>query len=114
MVALDDLVRLVELLLADERPGVHTYIAADGQAYSSRRIYDLLRQIEGRAVGHEWLPLSLWRLGCTLRDWLGSAHEATYDKLFGVELYSNATATSQLDWQPQLTLERALGGGGAS
>lgn len=105
MVALDD---LVELLCKVERYAgerVQTWIVADGQVYTTRYIYDQLRLAQGKGTGPAWLPLSGWRLAATLLDRLtGATPGATFDKLFGTELYSNAALVAATGWRPRYQL----------
>jgi nucleoside-diphosphate-sugar epimerase len=105
MVALDD---LVELLCKVERYAgerVQTWIVADGQVYTTRYIYDQLRLAQGKGTGLAWLPPSGWRLAATLLDRLtGAAPGATFDKLFGTELYSSAALVAATGWRPRYQL----------
>ncbi|MFV8817107.1 NAD-dependent epimerase/dehydratase family protein [Haliea sp. E17] len=114
MVALADLVELMLLAEREARPGVHTLIAADGESYSTRRIYDALRMAAGKARAHSWLPQWAWRGGAGLVDILRPGPEPTWQKLFGTELYSNQRARQQLGWVPQQTFEAMLAAGGAA
>lgn len=105
MVALDDLVDLL-CLLADRGPGgVHTWIVTDGETYTTRYIYDQMRRAAGKGRGIGWLPLPLWRLLASLWDVLQrNRGEATFDKLFGAERYSNAALLAATGWHPRRTL----------
>ena len=105
MVALPDLVELLCLLSLDAPPGVHTWIVTDGMDYSTRQVYDLLREAAGRGRGIGWLPRWGWRLGAMLRD-RGHRHpgESTWDKLFGWERYSNSALLAATDWRPRHSL----------
>ncbi len=111
MIAREDLVALLLWVADHPLHGVHTWIACDGQRYSSRYLHDLLRRAGGRRVGTAWLPAWGWRFAAGLLDRL-RAHpgEPTWDKLFGTELYSNRAVLAATGWRPALTLEASLDG----
>jgi UDP-glucose 4-epimerase len=107
MIALADLVELLSFI-AQHPPvaGVHTWIACGPDSYTSQAIYDLLRAARGMGRGSNWLPRWAWHLGARLLDFaLGQREESTYEKLFGTELYSNATVLAATQWRPHTTLE---------
>lgn len=110
MIALADLVDLLCLAATVPCAGVITWIACDGHRYSTRRIYDLLRQQAGKGPGVAWCPRWLWRLAAACHDILFPSAESIWDKLFATELYSNAAVCRALDWAPRLTLEAVLAG----
>ncbi len=118
MIALQDLVDLICHLALNPPSGVHTWIACGEPAYSTRAIYDLLREANGQRRGVGWMPLWAWRSGAWLQDQLaGATTERTFDKLFGTELYSCAAVQVATGWQPRVALEDvvdALVGGLAS
>lgn len=102
MVALCDLVDLLCMAAAAARPGVQTWIATDGQRYSTRFIYDQLRLAAGKGVGPAWLPLAGWRLAAALLDVRAAGRgESTFDKLFATELYSNRAVLAATGWRPR-------------
>lgn len=105
MIGIDDLCRLILLLAGDEVPGVRTYIATDGEVYSTRRIYDALRSAGGMGQGVAWWPRWVWRVGCWLMDAGSSDLESTWQRLFGWECFSNQAAHADFGWQPQQTFE---------
>jgi nucleoside-diphosphate-sugar epimerase len=111
MIALEDLVELLYVIA--RRPplsGVHTWIACGVDSYSTRAIYDLLREASGKGRGIGWLPRWAWRVGAGLLDLAsGRRVESTYDKLFGTELYSNAAVLAHTAWQPRIRLEDVIG-----
>mgnify|MGYP001609309534 CR=1 FL=1 len=110
MVAVDDLVDLLCLLADDPPRGVNTWIVSDGETYSTRRLYDLLRQALGRGRGRAWLPRWAWWLAARALDGLGRHPAgATYDRLFGFECYSNAAVVRATGWQPRTSLEEQVG-----
>lgn len=108
MIGKDDLVDLMLALPLQAPQGVSTFIATDGQVYSTRRIYDALRQARGKGVGLSWWPQWVWQLGCALLDVFRSTDESSWGKLFGTELYSNAAVLASGQWRPCRTLEDYL------
>lgn len=110
MVSLDDLVALLCTLSCESRPGVRTFIATDGQHYSTRYVYEQLRLAVGKGTGVAWLPAFMWRLAAALLDLRrGGQGETTFEKLFGTELYSNAAALAGTSWRPQQQLKDLAG-----
>ena len=109
MLALQDLVDLL-CRVADVAPsGVHTWIACDDRPYSTRGIYDLLREAGGKGSGFSWLPLWAWWLGAALLDLPRAGRgDSTFDKLFGTEIYSNAAVRAATHWQPRGRLDEAV------
>jgi nucleoside-diphosphate-sugar epimerase len=106
MVALADLVDLLCIAAEEAKPGVQTWIATDGQRYTTRFIYDQMRLAAGMGVGRAWLPTAAWRLAAALLDLRGSRQgESTFDKLFGTELYSNRAVQAATRWRPRTRLQ---------
>jgi nucleoside-diphosphate-sugar epimerase len=106
MVALPDLVDLLCLLSIRHPPGSSTWIVTDGDDYSAREVYDILRSAAGKSRGVAWLPRWGWRLGTRLLDGISlGTGESTWDKLFGTERYSNSALLAATDWRPRHTLQ---------
>lgn len=115
MIALSDLVELLCVIAQRPPLGVHTWIASGPQAYSTREIYDLFRESQGKGPGVAWLPKSVWQWGAGLLDALARRDRgATYDKLFGTELYTNAAVIQATAWRPVTTFADTLGDIGAA
>ena len=101
MIALQDLVALMCDVAQHPPTGVKTWIVCDDDGYSTRYLYDLLRTADGRGRGLAWLPRWAWRLAANLLDQLGGrSGEATFDKLFGTELYDNSAVSMAMNWHP--------------
>jgi UDP-glucose 4-epimerase len=111
MIALDDLVDLLCVIARRPPPsGVHTWIACGIESYSTQAIYDLLREASGKRRGFAWLPLWAWRVGAKLLDMaICRGNDATYNKLFATELYSNAAVLRDTEWRPRIRLEDVIG-----
>jgi nucleoside-diphosphate-sugar epimerase len=105
MVAVQDLATLMRQIASEPPLGTHTWIVCDGQSYSARRIYDLMREALGKSPGVSWLPLWAWRLGAFLADGLrDKGADSTFLKLFGTELYNGSAVSRELSWQPKYQL----------
>lgn len=108
MISRNDLCALMLSVTPVEQQRPCTFIATDGEAYSTRRIYDAMRDARAMKSGVSWCPRWAWRLACGLIDVFRSTPESTWDKLFAVELYSNSAALECTQWRPAESLERTL------
>ena len=109
MIAVDDLVNLMCVVVQSAHPGVRTWIASGNESYSTQAIHDLLRQAGGASRGMAWMPRWGWRAAASLLD-AGSGREraSTYKKLFGNEVYDNALVLQETNWQPHVRLEDVI------
>lgn len=113
MIGVNDLCRLLLVLAAEGHAGVSTYIATDGERYSTQRIYRAIRRAQGRPPARHWCPRWVWRAGSAVLDVRNSgAAQSTWDKLFGSELYSNTQVLRSTSWRPADQLEDILAGQG--
>lgn len=102
MISVHDLALLMQFLGQSPPAGVHTWVVTDGERYSTRRLYDVLRLASGAGPGRAWLPGWFWRLAAALVDLPGrGGSEGTYERLFGTELYSNAALLRDTGWRPR-------------
>ena len=105
MIAVQDLAGLMVQIACEPPCGIHTWIVCDGQRYSARRVYELMRKALGKGPGFSYLPVWLWRVGAYLADITrGPGKGSTFDKIFGTELYSSAALIRDLPWQPEFEL----------
>lgn len=109
MLALTDLIELICTLVDQPAEGFNTWIVCGNDVYSTRQVYDALRQKKGRGVGAAWLPPALWRLLATLLD-RGAmpAGDSTYEKLFGTEVYTSAALQRATGWRPTGHLQQLV------
>ena len=115
MVHVDDVAQAA--LLAAERPLAdgRVYVLCDGEAYSTRRIYEAMCHSVGRPVARWEVPSSLLRVAARAGDALGANGRRTVpfdsealDRLLGSAWYDSSRARRELGWAPRWTLEAAL------
>lgn len=109
MIACSDLAELLYAIALHPPRGARTWIASDGERYTARAIYDVLRRAQGRGAGVAWLPLWGWRLAAALLDLAQPGRvPSTFERLFGPELYSNARLLAAIDWRPRHRLDESM------
>jgi nucleoside-diphosphate-sugar epimerase len=108
MISNGDLCSLMRLVAVAPVPGVSTFIATDGESYSTQRLYDAIRDARAMNKGIAWCPRWAWWLGCGLLDLKRRSAEPTRAKLFATELYSNAAVLDATPWRPRDTFESTL------
>ena len=86
MIHVDDLVRALFLLAEDQRAEGEIFIATDGQAYSSKQIYETLCRLTGKKVPSWTVPKPVFDLAGRLSP----RYQMKFKKLFGDEYYSSA------------------------
>jgi UDP-glucose 4-epimerase len=113
MIDVRDLVTALCLLEREPRAAGRVFIATDGEAYSTRRIFDAMVAAAGRRAPRVSIPLPLLRAGGRVGDLLGRAGlrapltSARVDKLFSDADYSNRALVA-LGFHPAHRLETAL------
>jgi nucleoside-diphosphate-sugar epimerase len=109
MVACRDLAELMYAVALNPPAGVRTWIVTDGQRYTTRDVYDLLRRAGGQSSGSAWLPLWGWRVAAAMLDLAGGGpSQATFDRLFASELYSNDALLDATQWRPRQRFDEAM------
>lgn len=104
MIGVEDLAGLLLRLPQEVGEGLHTWIVTDGEAYTTRHVYQLLRAALGRSDGRQ-LPAWCWRvLAAGLDLCQRQPGGSSYGKLFGSERYDNHALLRATGWQPQQTL----------
>jgi len=107
MIALDDLVELLQRAATHGPGGLHTWIACGEQDYSTRDVYDLMREALGLERGRGWLPHWAWQLGTVVMDVFARRPiGTTRAQLFCSERYTNGAARAALDWVPSHSFEQ--------
>lgn len=115
MVHVDDVVQAA--ILAAEKPEAagQIYIVTDGQAYSTRQIYDWIRVALGKSPLHASIPMGLLNALAKSGDAIGRVSGRRFpfdsdvlDKLTGSAWYSSAKIQRELGFSPQHTLQSSL------
>jgi nucleoside-diphosphate-sugar epimerase len=115
MVYVDDVVQAA--ILAAEKPEAagQIYIVTDGQAYSTRQIYDWIRAALGKSPINAAIPMGLLNVLAKSGDYIGRIVGRRFpfdsdalDKLTGSAWYSSAKIQQELGFSPQHTLQSTL------
>lgn len=105
------------LLLASDQSEANgqVYIATDGQAYSTREIYEAICHALVRPIPRWSIPMSLLKLGALAGDaieWMSGRpmplNRCILSKLLGSAWYSSDKISRELGFRPQHTLYEAL------
>jgi nucleoside-diphosphate-sugar epimerase len=115
MVHVDDVVQATLLAMRSAAASGRAYIVADGQDYSTRRMYVAICKALGKPVPAWTVPLAALRLAGWGGDALGRlrGRRFVFDsdalrKLIGSETFSSARIRTELGFQAVHTLESAL------
>ncbi len=104
MVSTRDLAELLLLLPQEVQAGVHTWIVTDGEAYTTRQVYLLLREALGHGSARQ-LPAWCWRVLAAGLDMLQRQPAgSSFGKLFGAERYDNHALLRATRWRPRHNL----------
>ena len=115
MVHVEDVVQAA--LLAAENPQAHkqVYIVTDGQAYSTRQIYEWICQALGKPIPNWSVPLPVLHGLAKIGDGIGAVRGKRFmfdsdalAKLTGSAAYSSAKIQRELGFAPKWTLDQAL------
>lgn len=115
MVHVDDVVQAA--ILAAEKPEAEgqIYIVTDGQAYSTRQIYDWIRSVLGKSSLNAAIPMGLLNVLAKSGDGIGQVLGRRFpfdsdalDKLTGSAWYSSAKIQRELGFNPKHTLQSSL------
>ena len=85
MIHVDDLVRVILLVIVDKRTNGEIFIATDGYPYSSREIYNLMREMIGKSKTKWTVPKVLFDLASLVSPRI----KYKINKLLGDEFYSS-------------------------
>ena len=115
MVHVEDVVQAA--LLAAENPQAHkqVYIVTDGQAYSTRQIYEWICQALEKPIPNWSVPLPVLQGLARIGDGIGAVRRKRFmfdsdalAKLTGSAAYSSAKIQRELGFVPKWTLDQAL------
>lgn len=115
MVHVEDVVRAA--ILAAEKPEAagQVYIVLDGHSYSTRQIYDWIRECLGKTPSSLTMPLALLRAMAKAGDGIGKLRGRRFmfdsdalEKLVGSAWYSSAKIERELGFKPMHDLRSSL------
>lgn len=115
MVHVDDVVQALSLAVSHEAAAGRLYIVTDGRQYSTREIYDAIRQALGRSALAWSVPRNVLRVAA----WTGDAIERlsgkrigfngdVLQKLIGSACYDSTKIMQELGFRRARTFEQAL------
>lgn len=115
MVHVDDVIQALLLAVRQHQANRQVYIVTDEQAYSTRKIYEMICTALGRPVARWSVPVVLMRLLARLGDLIGTMRGRPFflnrdvlHKLVGSACYSSAKIRQELGYRPVHNLENAL------
>jgi len=115
MVHLDDLVEALMLAVEREEANGRVFIVTDGQAYSTRQIYDWVCETMGRKAPPWSVPPAVFYAAAKLGDALGAAvgkpvgfDSGTVERLLGSACYDSTLIERTLGFKPGWDLKKAL------
>ena len=115
LVHVDDVVQGMLLAAAHPAAAGKTYLITDGQPYSGRELYVIIRQALGRSVPRWAVPASMLYGAARLVDDMSRLTgrrnrkvRAALDKLLGWACYDSSRIAGELGYRPVWTLARIL------
>lgn len=115
MVHVDDVVQALFLATVNDRANGRVYIVTDGQAYSVRELYVLIRRALGRNAPRWSVPAGVWRAAAGCGDVLerlfpirAPLTSPALEKLFGSAWYCSDAIQRDLGFRPLHTFAEAL------
>ena len=113
LVHVDDVAQALLLAAAQPAAAGQTYLVSDGQTYSGRELYEMVRRVLGRSVPTWAVPAGVLHGATDLADgllWLVGRRDrwarTALDKLLGWACYNSARIERELGFRPAWTLER--------
>lgn len=115
MVHVDDLVQAAWLAAQNPQSSGQTYIVSDGQAYSTRQLYEWICAALNKQILPVTMPISVLKGLAKIGDKIGLACGRRFkfdsdvlEKLIGSAWYSSAKIESELGFKAQRNLHDAL------
>jgi nucleoside-diphosphate-sugar epimerase len=115
MVHVDDVVAAALLAAEKSEAAGQIYIVSDGQNYSTRQLYELIRAALGKSPIHWAIPLFVLKILAKIGDAIGRLRGRRFmfdsdalRKLTGSAWYSSAKIGRELGFQPQHSLRQSL------
>ena len=117
MVHVEDLARALILASEKDESNRRVYLVSDGLEYSTREMYEWICEELGREVPSWSIPLPVLRVFARVGDGIGWAsrrpfvfNSLTMDRLLGSARYDSTRIQTELGFQPEWNLKRALPG----
>jgi len=117
MVHVDDVVAAATLAAECPEAAGQVYIVTDGQAYSTRQIYEWIRAALGKGMPCRHIPMSLLKALAKIGDGIGRVRGRRFmfdsdalEKLMGSAWYSSAKIEQELGFRPAHNLRESLPG----
>jgi len=115
MIHVDDVVRAAMLVAERPESAGGTYILTDGQAYSTRQMYEWICEALGRSIPAWYVPMFALRLLAMLGDGIGALRGKRFvidsdamEKLVGSACYSSDLIQKDLGFKPERNLHESL------
>ncbi|WP_031434442.1 NAD-dependent epimerase/dehydratase family protein [Methylomarinum vadi] len=115
MVHVDDVVRAAILAAENPKAAGQIYIVSDGQPYSTRQIYDWIRQALDKPASNHSVPMFVLQAAAGIGDLFGRVTGSRFpidsdalQKLTASAWYSSDKITQELGFVPQHTLKESL------
>jgi UDP-glucose 4-epimerase len=115
MVDVRDVVEAALLAASNPAATGKIYLVTDGQAYSTRQIYEWICAEVGRPVPHWTIPLSLIKVVAHAGDLIGRIRgrrlfidTEALDKMTGSAWYSSDKISHELNYRPSHTLKSSM------
>jgi nucleoside-diphosphate-sugar epimerase len=116
MVHVDDVVRAAMLVAERPESAGGTYILTDGQAYSTRQMYEWICEALGKSIPSWYVPTFALRLLAIMGDGIGALRGKRFvfdsdamEKLVGSACYSSDLIQKDLGFKPERNLQESLG-----
>lgn len=115
MVHVDDVVRAAMLAADNPKAAGQIYIVSDGQAYSTRQIYNWIREALDKPASNHSVPMFVLQAAAGIGDLFGRVSGSRFpidsdalQKLTASAWYSSDKITEELGFVPQHTLKESL------
>lgn len=115
MVDVRDVVQAAVLAATNPVSGGRIYIVTDGQAYSTRQIYEWICSAVQRPVSPFIIPLPVFRIAGFIGDMLGKLsrrriafNSEAMDRIFSSSWYNSEMICRELDFHPAYSLKYSL------
>lgn len=117
MVHIDDLLDAVVRVASDSKVARQTYIVADNMPFSTRQLFDWIRDAAGMRPCQYSIPTVVLEIAAKIGDLIGLLRQRRFvfdtdalRKLLGSECYSSGKLQREIGWKPLRNMREALPG----